>query len=208
MAKLIIFDKMQEYQEIYKKMLDFTKNRTKNCQDQIWMLQHKPVYTYGAHTKPKMPKSKIPVFPTDRGGNITYHAPGQIILYTLIDTRRQNYSLHDLVNKLENIALKVAENSNIKPHTIKKRRGVYIENSKLASIGLRFKNFCSYHGLAINIDMDLEPFKLIEPCGYQQSVTNLIDHDKNANMSSVINFIISIIPKYLEINIDEESKCL
>lgn len=201
MGKCLIktFEQPQDYLVILKAMQVFTAARDENTADEIWLLEHEPVFTYGAHTKPTLPKVDIPVIPTDRGGNITYHAPGQIIIYPLIDIRRLGYDMHSLINRLENLATAFVESYKINTHTIPGRRGVYTKQGKIASLGLKFKRFCSYHGLAINIDLDLSAFKLIKPCGYQQNITSLSALSVQIDRNTAINKIIALIPKYLEI---------
>lgn len=209
MSKCIVksFSEAQDYNTILELMKNFTQNRSHDTLDQIWLLEHKPIYTYGAHTTPKLPGGIIPAVKTDRGGNITYHAPGQIILYPLIDTRRLKYSIHGMVERLEQLVIIILESYQIKPKLIPERRGVYVGNSKIASIGLRFKKYCSYHGLALNVNLDLKPFSLIEPCGYQQETTSLLELGIKASLKSIQKQILQLIPQVLELEITEETIC-
>ena len=180
-------------------MQDFTNNRTPETLDEVWLLEHTPVYTYGAHTKPKIPKVSIPITTTDRGGNITYHGPGQIIIYPLLDTNRLNYNIHDLIERLELLTLKLMQQNQLEGHLFPGRRGVYYDNKKIASIGLKFKRYCSYHGLAINVNLDLEPFQFIKPCGYDQEVTSLKQAGINIEIADIKQQIIPLITKYLAV---------
>lgn len=202
-CKIKIFDEIQPYAKILKRMQEFSKSRHSNTIDEIWILEHQPVYTYGAHTKPILPENNIPVIASDRGGNITYHAPGQMIIYPLLDTKRLNYSIHGLVERLEKLTLNFLNEYEINGHTISDKRGVYVNSKKIASIGLRFKKYCSYHGLAININLNLEPFEHIMPCGYNQEITSLNSLGKKIQLQTAINKIIELIPLYLELNIKE-----
>lgn len=178
-------------------MQEFTNNRTQETLDEVWVLEHSPVYTYGAHTKPQIPDVNIPVTPTDRGGNITYHGPGQIIIYPLIDTKRLDYNIHDLIERLELLTLQLMQQQQLTGHLFPGRRGVYFENKKIASIGLKFKRYCSYHGLAINVNLDLNPFQFIKPCGYDQEVTSFKQAGVDIKMEEIKQQLIPLITKYL-----------
>lgn len=188
-------------------MQEFTQARTASTPDQIWLLEHQAVYTYGAHTKPKMPDNcAIPVEASDRGGNITFHGPGQLIIYPLIDTRRLSYSVHGLVTRLEQLATDLLADFDLEAYTNSERRGVYLDTGKVASIGLRFKKYCSYHGMAINVNMDLAPFLAINPCGYQQAVTSIADNcQQTINMATVTARLLRLIPKHLLVNIEAQN---
>lgn len=205
-CNLKIYENLQDYSETLLLMQDFTNNRTAQTNDEIWLLQHKPVYTYGSHTQPELPQNglEIETIETDRGGNITYHGPGQIVIYTLLDTRRLNYSIHGLIERLESLTVELLNNLNITSHLIPDRRGVYVNNAKIASLGLRFKKFCSYHGLAINVDLDLTPFKYIKPCGYLQKVTSIHECGVNKNKDEIIIMLKNIIPNLLEVTLSED----
>jgi lipoyl(octanoyl) transferase len=144
--------------------------------DEIWLLEHPPVFTQGQAGKPEhlLYSSDIPVIQTDRGGQITYHGPGQLIAYTLLDLKQREYSIRKLVSRLEASVIDLLQEDNISATTRKDRPGVYVDNKKIASIGLRVSGGFTYHGLSFNVDMDLAPFDQINPCGYSElGVTQL-----------------------------------
>lgn len=148
-------------------MQRFTQERTADTPDEIWLLEHPPVFTLGMAADPShlLAAGDIPVVQTDRGGQVTYHGPGQLVLYPLLDIRRNGLTVRSLVETLENAVIDL-----LRPHGIEAvgRRdapGVYVEGRKLASLGLRIRRGASYHGLALNVDMDLSPFARINPCG-------------------------------------------
>jgi len=170
---------LQEYEPVYKSMRDFTHNRTDETVDELWCLQHAPVFTLGANADIKnlLKKSNIPLVPTDRGGQITYHGPGQVIVYLLVDLRRKAIGIKQLVGAIEQSVLDLLQTYKLVAEARQDAHGVYVENAKIASLGLRVSKGCSYHGLALNVDMDLEPFTHINPCGYAGlQVTQLHDH--------------------------------
>ena len=149
-------------------MQAFTANRDADTPDELWLTEHPPVYTLGLNRKDAKPpaRSDIPVVLVDRGGKITYHGPGQIVIYLLIDLKRKNYNVRQLVSAMENAIIKLLESHGIDAIARADAPGVYVDNSKIASLGLRLKNQCCYHGLSLNVDMDLAPFGAIDPCGY------------------------------------------
>ena len=149
-------------------MKDFTDKRASQTVDEIWLLQHPAVYTQGIAGKPEhlLVNNEIPVIKSDRGGQITYHGPGQLIAYLLLDIRRLKLGVRELVRRMENAVIALLDEYHVKAHGRVDAPGVYVGNAKIASLGLKIKrNFC-YHGVALNIDMDLRPFSAINPCGY------------------------------------------
>ncbi len=157
-----------DYQPTFAAMQDFTNSRTPDTEDELWVLQHPPVFTQGMAGKVEhilMP-TEIPVIQIDRGGQVTYHGPGQLIVYTLIDFKRRKTSVRDLVHRLENSIIATLKTLGIEAYSEDARPGVYVNGRKIASLGLRIKNGSVYHGLSLNVDMDLEPFHVINPCGY------------------------------------------
>ena len=169
---------LQAYEKIWQKMLDFTVNRTSSSMDEIWVLQHEPVFTLGQAGKEKhiLNASNIPIVRTDRGGQVTYHGPGQLVIYLLIDVRRSKLGIRNLVDLIESSIISVLASFGIKGATLARAPGVYVGDKKIAALGLRIKKGCSYHGLSFNIDMDLKPFSYINPCGYVGlETTQLID---------------------------------
>lgn len=159
-----------EYVESLKQMQTFCRQRAVGQEDEIWLVQHPPVYTLGLNRKrqhlPHTPNN-IALVQSDRGGDITYHGPGQIVAYTLLDIQRRNWGAKRLVLALQNAVLDFLDHYGINGQIIDDSPGVYVDHKKIASLGLRIKNGFSYHGIAINIDMDLGPFSDIHPCGYE-----------------------------------------
>ena len=160
---------LQDYQEIWHKMQDFTDNRNAETIDEVWLVEHYPVFTQGQAGKPEhlLQSGAIPLVQSDRGGQITYHGPGQQVMYVLIDIRRhQNLSVRRLVTALEQSVVRTLADYAIEGYSKVDAPGVYIDGKKICSLGLRIRKGCSFHGLAFNINMDLQPFHYINPCGY------------------------------------------
>ena len=160
---------LSDYQTTWQAMKDFTNTRTAETYDEIWLLQHPPVFTQGIAGKPEhlLRNSGIDLIKTDRGGQITYHGPGQIIAYLLLDIRRLKFGVRELVRSMENAVIDLLKDYRIEAVGRIEAPGVYVDNAKIAALGLKIKkNFC-YHGIALNVNMDLTPFSYINPCGYQ-----------------------------------------
>jgi lipoyl(octanoyl) transferase len=157
-----------EYEPTYQAMVTFTDTRSDETVDELWFVEHPPVFTQGMAGKPEhlLQHSQIPVVQVDRGGQITYHGPGQLVVYTMIDFKRRHITVRDLVSRLENSIIATLAHFGIEAHNDPKRPGVYVGERKIASLGLRIKRGSVYHGLALNINMDLTPFHQINPCGY------------------------------------------
>ncbi|HMK14586.1 MAG TPA: lipoyl(octanoyl) transferase LipB [Burkholderiales bacterium] len=167
-----------EYLPTWHAMQDFTARRNADTEDELWLLQHLPVYTLGLNGKQEhLPQdSAIQVIKTDRGGQITYHGPGQIIAYLLLDMGRLNIGARGLVRRMEQSVIDLLESYGISAQARIDAPGVYVNGSKIAALGLRIKQGCCYHGLALNVDMDLRPFRAINPCGHPgMQVTQLRD---------------------------------
>lgn len=160
---------MVEYSETWDRMKDFTQTRSKDNADEIWLLEHPPLFTQGQAGKQEhlLAPGDIPVIQVDRGGQVTYHGPGQLVAYVLIDLKRLGIGVRDLVNVLENAVVQVLAKNAITAYPKPDAPGVYVDGQKIASLGLRVRRGCSFHGLALNVDMDLMPFDRINPCGYQ-----------------------------------------
>lgn len=158
----------QPYMQIYQAMHDFTLNRNEQTPDEIWLVEHYPVFTQGRVGKPEhlLHQTDIPIVATDRGGQITYHAPGQQIMYILFDLKRRKIGIRDIVSCLEKCVIQTLAHYDIMSYAKAEAPGVYIDHKKICSLGLHIKRGCTLHGLALNIDMDLAPFKNINPCGY------------------------------------------
>ena len=158
-----------DYLPAWRAMQDFTAARTADTPDEIWLLQHPPVYTLGVAGKPEhLPRvaNGIPVVRSDRGGQITYHGPGQLVIYLLLDMRRRALGVRPLVRMMEQAVIDSLAASGVTAHGRNEAPGVYVNKAKIAALGLRIRNGCCYHGLALNVDMDLSPFDAINPCGY------------------------------------------
>lgn len=157
-----------EYEPVFEAMKQFNATRTENTEDELWVVQHPSVFTQGLAGKPEhlLQQSDIPVVQIDRGGQITYHGLGQLVVYTLIDFKRRKTSVRHIVSALENAIIATLADYGITAHADPNRPGVYVNERKIASLGLRIKNGSVYHGLALNVDMDLSPFLQINPCGY------------------------------------------
>lgn len=161
------------YQPVWDAMKAFTDNRTSDTPDEFWVVEHDPVYTQGQTGKAEhlLAPGDIPVVQSDRGGQVTYHGPGQLVLYVLVDVRRSKLSVRELVTCLETAIINTLAKSDIQAYAKADAPGVYVTNelgmeAKLASLGLRIRKGCSFHGLALNINMDMTPFLRINPCGY------------------------------------------
>lgn len=158
----------QEYYPVWQQMKLYTHNRTAHSIDEIWSLEHLPVYTQGMAGKAEhvLNPQTIPVLQSDRGGQVTYHGPGQVVLYCLVDIARKNISVRDFVCILQNTVIELLANYDIQANIDQTAPGVYVNQSKICSLGLRVRHGRTYHGLSLNVDMDLEPFTRINPCGY------------------------------------------
>ena len=179
---------LQDYATSWQAMQQFTKQRNEHTPDEIWLLEHPPVFTQGQNGKAEhiIQPGDIPIIQTDRGGQVTYHGPGQLVVYTLIDLNRKKFTVRDLVTRLENSVIELI--ADYKALAIAKREapGVYVNDKKICSVGLRIRRGCSFHGLALNVAMDLSPFSRINPCGFTSlEMTQLSELQKNANVGTV-----------------------
>ena len=158
---------LRPYQEIWDAMRAYTAARDATSEDQIWLVQHPPVYTQGQAGKPEhlLAPGDIPVIQIDRGGQITYHGPGQTVMYLLLDLRRVGIGIRALVSLIEESVIGYLQELGIRAQSRIDAPGVYVDGKKIASLGLRVRGGCTYHGVALNVDMDLEPFSRINPCG-------------------------------------------
>lgn len=159
----------QDYEPVWKAMHKFTDERTEEDVDQVWLVEHNPVFTQGQTGKAEhvLNAGDIPVIQSDRGGQVTYHGPGQLVAYFLINIRRKKFGVRDLVTHIENLVINTLKAYNIDSAARPDAPGVYVDGKKICSLGLRIRRGCSFHGLALNVDMDLSPFLRINPCGYQ-----------------------------------------
>jgi len=179
---------LREYEPVWHQMQDFTDRRTPDTPDEIWLLQHPPVFTLGQAGRREhlLDPGEIPLLQVDRGGQITYHGPGQLILYLLVDLRRRRLGVRQLVSLMEQAVIGLLGSYGIQAEARPDAPGVYVAARKIASLGLRVRRGCSYHGLSLNVNMDLAPFRRIDPCGYPGlEVTQLIDEKGPGDLNQV-----------------------
>ena len=177
-----------DYETTWLAMKQFTAQRNAETRDEIWLLQHPPTYTQGQAGKPEhlLNARQIPVVQIDRGGQITYHGPGQVVAYLLLDLRRWKLNVRQLVRLMEQSIINILAASNINASGRVDAPGVYVGDAKIAALGLKIKHSCCYHGLSFNIDMDLTPYDFINPCGYQGlRVTQLKDFGINISPNQI-----------------------
>ncbi|MFK3796784.1 MULTISPECIES: lipoyl(octanoyl) transferase LipB [unclassified Pseudomonas] len=157
-----------DYEPTWQAMQRFTDGRGRDTPDEVWLVQHPPVFTQGQSGKPEhlLLPGDIPVVQVDRGGQVTYHGPGQLVAYLLLDVRRLGFGVRELVTRIEHSLIELLASYGVTAAAKPEAPGVYVDEAKIASLGLRIRNGCSFHGLALNVDMDLAPFKRINPCGY------------------------------------------
>ena len=157
-----------DYKQNFKAMQDFTAARTEETVDELWIVEHPPVYTLGQAGKPEhiLRDVGIPLVKIDRGGQVTYHGPGQVVIYLLLDLARLKIKVRELVNAIEQAVIDLLAEHGVTAERRDGAPGVYVGDAKVAALGLRIRNGCSYHGVSLNVDMDLYPFTAINPCGY------------------------------------------
>jgi lipoyl(octanoyl) transferase len=185
-------------------MQALTIGRDGNTEDEIWLLEHPPVFTQGQSGKAEhlLRDVGIPVVKIDRGGQITYHGPGQLVAYLLIDLRRRDIKVRELVRKMEQALIDLLAGYGIAAERRAGAPGVYVDGAKIAALGLRVKNGCSFHGLCLNVDMDLSPYQAINPCGYPgMAVTQM----KDLCGATDLRVIGDKLAKYLEMQLDGSS---
>ena len=201
-AELIIRNRgLRCYDEIYTAMSHFTDNRNLTTTDEIWCLQHHPVYTLGlnGYRKHIINTGGIPVVETDRGGQVTYHGPGQLMVYPLVNIKRKGISVKNYVHRLEQSVIDMLEVYDVVGHRRKSAPGVYVENKKISALGIRVRKGCSYHGLSLNIDMDLTPYSGIHPCGYSDlEVTQMREVGVDENLVQITNTLITCLLKQMQ----------
>ena len=191
---------LQEYQPVWQAMQDFTAKRDETPPDDVWCLEHPPVFTMGLNGKDEhlLNIKNIPVINIDRGGQVTYHGPGQLVIYTLIDLARLNIGVKDLVNSIEKAIITLLKKHDINALEKEGAPGVYVEEKKIAALGLRIKRNKSYHGLSLNINMDLSPFQQINPCGYAgMAVTQLKNLKDDIDSEKVKSDLITLLSEFL-----------
>ncbi|WP_299786721.1 lipoyl(octanoyl) transferase LipB [uncultured Shewanella sp.] len=158
----------QDYESVWHAMQDYTDNRDATSPDQLWIVEHPPVFTQGQAGKSEhiLNPGDIPVIQVDRGGQVTYHGPGQLVAYPLINIKRLKIGVRQLVTDIENSIVQMLKDYQVDAYAKADAPGVYVDERKVASLGLRIRKGCSFHGLALNVDMDMSPFQRINPCGY------------------------------------------
>lgn len=190
------YAKLQPYETIWHEMQTFTQNRTPTTEDQIWFCEHQPVFTLGQAGKEEhiLNAHNIPVIKSDRGGQVTYHGPGFLMVYCLLDINRLKLNTRELVCRLEKVIIDLLQQYNINAYSDREAPGVYVDNAKIASLGLRIRKGYSYHGLCINVNGDLTPFSYINPCGIEgQKMTSLAELGVTENIDQVKQHLQSLI---------------
>jgi len=196
-----------EYNIAWEAMRRFTEQRDENTHDEIWLLQHPAIFTQGQAGKAEhiLNPGTIPVIQIDRGGQITYHGPGQLICYVLLNLKQRKLTIKQLINLLEQSVIDLLEQYGIKSDRRARAPGIYVDQAKIAALGLRVRKGCTFHGLALNMDMDLEPFSRINPCGFpDMRVTQLSDLiDSSRSISEASNDLSNILCEHLNYNFDQ-----
>ncbi|MDO4641628.1 MAG: lipoyl(octanoyl) transferase LipB [Neisseria sp.] len=199
-----------EYEPTFEAMKAFNRNRADDTEDELWIVEHPPVFTQGlaGKTEHLLVHDAIPVVQIDRGGQITYHGPGQLVVYTMIDFKRRKSSVRTIVTALEESIIETLAEYGIVSTNDPKRPGVYVGHKKIASLGLRIKNGSVYHGLALNVDMDLTPFSYINPCGYAGlEMTQIADYvNPSPSLAEVADKLTAHLVDKLNLNMKETSK--
>ena len=189
-----------DYVNVYRKMSSHVLNKNIFFEGEIWCVEHNPVFTQGMYGKKEyiLNTRGIPVVQTDRGGQVTYHGPGQAIIYFILNLKTLNIGIKDLVHIIERSTIILLKHYKVDSHLIDKSPGIYVENRKIASLGLRVKNYITYHGIAINTKMDLKPFSYIHPCGCKDmEITQIYDFYLEISLKSVFKKYISLFHRML-----------
>lgn len=192
------FATIQEYNATFGQMREFTKARSSETPDEIWFLEHLPVFTQGLAGKAEhvLAPGDIPIVQSDRGGQVTYHGPNQLMIYTLFDLKRLKIGIKAFVSHLENSIIHLMSGYGVTAHTVCGAPGVYVDNAKICSLGLRVTKGCTYHGLCLNVNLDLEPFSRINPCGFKQlKMTRISDFVPDITLQQVIADLTPILMK-------------
>lgn len=192
---------LTSYTTTWQLMKDFTNQRTSTTPDQFWLVEHQPVFTQGQAGKPEhlLRPGSIPVVQSDRGGQTTYHGPGQLVIYLLIDLKRKNLGLKFLITHIEQAIIALLASYNISGKRQLKAPGVYVNHAKIAALGLRVRRGCSYHGLSLNVNMDLEPFSRINPCGYPElKVVQMRDFNPSVSTADIAPQLVKHLMQHLD----------
>jgi len=201
------------YEPVWRRMQAFTDRRGPETRDEVWVLEHEPVFTLGQAAKREhlLNPGDIPIIQVDRGGQVTYHGPGQLVAYLLVDLRRARLGVRQMVTLIEQSLIALLGDYGIEARAKPEAPGVYVGESKIASLGLRVRRGCTFHGLSLNVDMDLEPFSRINPCGYPGlNVTQLADLGGPGDLNRVAGALIGHINQRLgytliEINSEQQA---
>ncbi|MGY6555312.1 MAG: lipoyl(octanoyl) transferase LipB [Wenzhouxiangella sp.] len=191
----------RDYASVFAAMREFTDARRAETGDELWLVEHEPVFTQGlaGRSEHLLAPGDIPVVQTDRGGQVTYHGPGQLVLYPLLDLERRKLGVRCLVDRLEQSVIDVLMGLGVSAGRRDGMPGVYVDLAKIASIGLKVRRGCSYHGLALNLDLDLAPFALINPCGYAGlAMTRLLDHVPQIDPETVARLLVTAFCRNLQ----------
>ncbi len=191
---------LQDYQQVWQDMQQFTDSRTPGCKDQLWIVEHPPVFTLGLNGKHEhiLQATDIPIVETDRGGQVTYHGPGQLVIYVLANIKRLGQGPRQLVSHLEQAMIDTLAQYGVLAQAQLQAPGAYVADKKIGSVGLRIRNGCCYHGLSLNNDMDLSPFQAINPCGYAGlQVTQLADQGVNIHTRELAIPVVHALSKAL-----------
>ena len=195
----------QPYEPVWRAMQRFTDTRTDETTDELWLVEHDPVFTLGQAGKDEhvLFPGDIPVLHVDRGGQVTYHGPGQIVLYPLLDLKRLKVGVKDYVCRIEQAMIDTLADWNIHAQRREGAPGVYVNGAKIGALGIRVRHGCTFHGLAFNIAMDLEPFRRINPCGYQGlEVTSMLDLGGPSSLDAVKPVLIARVARLFGLNVE------
>jgi lipoyl(octanoyl) transferase len=195
----------QSYEPVWRAMQRFTDSRTDEAPDELWLVEHDPVFTLGQAGKDEhvLLPGDIPVLHVDRGGQVTYHGPGQIVLYPLLDLKRLKVGVKDYVCRIEQAMIDTLADWNIHAQRREGAPGVYVNGAKIGALGIRVRHGCTFHGLAFNIAMDLEPFRRINPCGYQGlEVTSMLDLGGPSSLDAVKPVLVAHVARLFGLNVE------
>lgn len=195
----------QPYLPVWRAMQAFTDARDADTADELWLVEHDPVFTLGQAGKPEhvLAPGDIPVIHVDRGGQVTYHGPGQLVLYPLLDLRRLQLGVREYVCRIEQAIIDTLADWNIEAARREGAPGVYVAGAKIAALGIRVRRGCSFHGLAFNVDMDLAPFSRINPCGYQGlQVTSMVDLGGPSGLEAVKPALVEHVARQFGLNVE------
>jgi lipoyl(octanoyl) transferase len=198
----------RDYEPVWRAMQAFTDARDESTPDELWIVEHLPVFTLGQAGKPEhvLAPGDIPVLRVDRGGQVTYHGPGQVVAYPLVDLRRLRLGVRELVERIEQAVIEVLADWNIIGERKPGAPGIYVAGAKVMALGLRVRRGCSFHGLAFNVAMDLEPFQRINPCGYEGLlVTSVLDLGGPSDPASLVPALVAALSRQLDLTPDWQS---